>query len=503
MKHLTISALAAVLLVARVAMADTCSDPVDPHCHDHDSCSADDPSKCSSCADYYYLAGGAAGECVACPANCSSCYDDSEGLVYCNVCDQGYGLSKDNYTCVEACGEHCEYYACTADDCNWTCAAGYYHHEETGECGQCGDGAPAHCKNCWEGDYGRCEWCEEGYYPNINRSYVADGTHCCAGLPCVKCDADGKCMECLSGWYADANGSCQVCERPGCSCSSAGNDCLNCDSYIGLGSGLNHYVTGQDGEARCCFPGCSDCTATWNDTAINHWKINTVSCSHCEADWYHETDPDGAEICVDCRYYVPGCATCSAEEHEGERTVTCSACGPRWRYNEDTKVCDLCNVTYDGCGKCDDDVYVCEACQPYYHEVHGDDDAVSDCVPCDHWACMHCGEGPEVCDQCEPGYKLREYQDEEGYNYTDCGACADGWGGNPDYICLRCSEYCDKCDVGLLCYECADGYYLANYTCYSYNTTAPTNAPTPPPPTHAPTHAPPVVTEAPYYPATN
>jgi hypothetical protein len=526
MKHLTISALAAVLLVARVAMVDTCSDPVDPHCHDHDSCSADDPSKCSSCADYYYLAGGAAGECVACPANCSSCYDDSEE-VYCNVCDQGYGLSENNYTCVKACGEHCEYDACVADYCNYTCAAGYYYHADTGECGQCGHWAPAHCKNCWEGNYARCEWCEDGYYPLVNRSYLVDGSYCCQGYPCIECDAEGKCAACLVGWYLNANGSCQVCEKPGCSCSSAGNDCLNCDNFIAMSYSLGHYVTGQDGEARCCYEGCAGCSVTWNDTSINVWEINNVSCTHCEANWYQETDEYGAVICANCGYYVDGCAACTAEEVDGSQAVTCTACLPGYQYNADTKHCDACAVTYDGCGKCDGDIEICEECQPYYHEMYGVGDAISECVPCDHWACKQCHEAPNVCDECDQGYKLRTYQDEEGDNYTDCNACADGWGGNAEYFCLRCSEYCAKCDVGLLCYECADGYYLANYTCYSYNTTAPTDAPTTYAPTDAPTtyaptdapttyaptdapttyaptdaptRAPPVETPAPYYP---
>jgi ribosomal protein L33 len=478
MKRFIVSALAAVFLAATFAMADTCSEPMDPHCYDHDSCLADDPSKCSSCAEGYYLVGGVAGECVQCPANCASCYDS--GGVHCSYCEAGYGLRDDGATCY-ACGEHCEYCSATAcyqcnsgyvdsgdgkycaactTGCNYICAPGYYYYDDTGDCGQCSDQIPARCDHCWEGNNSLCEYCADGYYQSVSRARYVSGVACVSGFPCVAWNADdGKCLECLAGWYADADGVCHVCDKPGCSCSSAGNDCLNCDNVVAMSYSLSHYATGLDGKARCCYEGCSDCSVTWNDTSINVWTINNVSCSVCEAEWYYETDSQGTGICANCGYYVDACSECTVLDAEGFRTVTCTACLPGYRYNADTEHCDACMVNYDGCGKCEADISVCEGCQSHYHEVRNESSgALLECLECDHWACSQCHEAPTVCDECEAGYQLREYQDEEGYNYTDCNACAEGYGG--DHFCLRCPERCTKCDKDLLCTECSDGNYL-------------------------------------------
>jgi hypothetical protein len=473
-----LSALAAVFLAATVAMADTCSEPVDPHCYDHDSCLADDPSKCFYCAEGYYLVGGVAGECVQCQANCASCYD-SDG-VYCNYCEAGYGLSDDGTTCY-ACGEHCDYcsatecYACSygyldsgdgkncaacTTGCNYICAPGYYYYDATGDCGQCSDQIPARCSNCREVDNSHCQHCDGGYHPNFNRAYDVDGSQCCSDELCVNCDHDGKCLECLAGWYADADGACHVCDKPGCTCSSAGDDCLSCDSYFGLSYQLNYYVTGQDGEARCCYEGCTDCSVMWDDPSSGNWVFNG-SCTQCDEDRFLESNNDDEHHCVQCDWYVSGCAACTAEEVDGSQAVTCTACLPGYRYNADTKACDMCFTPYDGCGKCEADISVCEGCQSHYHEVRNESSgALLECLECDHWACSQCHEAPTVCDECKTGYQLREYQDEEGANHTDCGACAEGYGGNPEDSCLPCPRFCAQCDEALECHECSEGYYL-------------------------------------------
>jgi hypothetical protein len=480
MKRLIVSALAAVFLAAAFATADTCSEPVDPRCYDHDSCLADDPSKCYYCAEGYYLVGGVAGECVQCPANCASCYgSDSDGdSAYCDYCEAGYGLSNDSTTCY-ACGEHCgncsatECYQCNSGyvdsgdgqncaacttGCNYVCAPGYYAYSTGGDCGQCSDQIPMHCDHCREDDNSRCQQCAEGYHPNYYQAYDVDGSQCCSDEFCVNCNRDGrKCLECLAGWYADADGVCRLCDKPGCTCFAAGDDCLSCDSYFGLYYQLNHYVTGQDGEARCCYGGCTDCSLMWDDTSSGNWVING-SCTQCDAGRYLQSNGD-EHHCVQCDWTGSGCAACTAGG--GSQAVTCTACFPGYRYNANTKACGMCFAPFYGCGKCDADISVCEGCKSRHHEVRNElTGALLGCTECEHWGCLRCSAAPTVCDECARGHRLREHQDEEGENHTDCGACAEGFGGNPVESCMPCPRYCAKCDEALECHECSKGFYL-------------------------------------------
>jgi hypothetical protein len=299
--------------------------------------------------------------------------------------------------------------------------------------------------SCDDADPARCAVCAEGYVTNMFRSGDVDGTQCCSSDWCVACDDahDGRCLECVPGFYLSDDGVCRVCDKPGCTCSASGEDCLSCDNIVAdFYAGLKSFVTGVDGQARCCYPGCADCVAAYDAGSDTY----DAYCTMCEPTHVFVSHPDGGQ-CISCSNYVIDCAECA--DYDGTN-ATCNSCDPGFRLDAESNTCEACNTTAGtGCGRCTADVGVCVACKLGHHAANDENGALIGCFACIADRCLQCQADILFCEVCEAAY-----------TGTACGACADGYGGNPVEFCEPCPQFCATCDGEFQCTECVAGSYF-------------------------------------------
>ena len=355
---------------------------------------------CKRCKDRYVL-NSDIGECLACPLDCKACAW-LEGKVICTHCGEGYGL----YNEIEGLGGvFCE------------------RSRFSGR----------HCLMCSD-DYEACLECEDGYYLDESSGGCLKCSH-----PCLMCENENECSNCVEGMFVDDDKNCQHCgeEENDKTCSTCLSSCAaDCDDE-GKCSGacLSGYTLIAD-KCVACSSNCDKCDSD-------------LHCSECISGYYME---DGA--CVKC---PEGCSYCVGNQ--------CSVCSKGFVL-EGTG----CKQCPDGCQTCSQDGTCLECLECY--------STGSECVSCPS-GCSVCHYDKNllrfVCSDCQEGYALETNKWECLACMSDCASCNSlqhckrcqpGFFLNDLSSCVKCSEEvpkcveCEKHSNQFKCLQCENGYIL-------------------------------------------
>jgi hypothetical protein len=252
---------------------------------------------CIACDPYTRLVDG---KCVPCPDGCSSGFTNSTALcndqAKCTACIEGYVLT-DAGECA-ACPLDCT--KCDAKDpatC-LACFAGYgFNGTTAGGCVACADEL---CEDCSK-DYAECKRCADGHWLS------PDGA--CQPLEdnCVAANAQGNCTECFFG-YVPVDGACQACDP------STGADCATCDpanlSVCLECDNPNNTTMLRDGK---CVPPCKDSNcqtcpspdAGTCDKCFSGYGLVNGTCKAC-------IGTDYSFACDECNGDIEVCTRCAA-----------------------------------------------------------------------------------------------------------------------------------------------------------------------------------------------
>lgn len=217
-----------------------------------------------------------------------------------------------------------------------------------------------------------------------------------------------QCANCLNGFQAGNNGTCDRCP-PNCLECSAGSCSVCREGFFESG-----------GVCNPCTPPCATC-----DTSA-------TSCTRC--------NPPLSLVSSTCIQCAEPCATCSAAN-----VSSCTTCKRPFSLTADSGTCFRCNQ--DLCVECQPgNASICLECRFGATLVDGR------CQFCPA-NCSSCSSGsPPTCFECLSGYKLVALG-----NNTLCLPCGPG--------CIRCSdESCLECQPGTFlnadtgrCQRCKQG----------------------------------------------
>ena len=270
---------------------------------------------CFSCSSGYALSQR---RCVACPANCNTCYFTGDPPVqYCTACNSGYGVSS-TFTCAP---------------CESTCSTCQYRERINGL--------------FFNKMY--CTECKSGYY----RSPDPLSSHTCL-----------TCSACSVGQYKYAN--CMTNYNTGCSECSAGQrvvgetSCQNCDPGTFVTSNRLECQTCSTCQAPRYIPTGGACT-TEHDTVCNDCPNNKASsgsdqatCTTCSSGYFRtQSGSDftctsctsvscGTNQWINCAGAVRVCTDCAGSK-------TSNACNAGYASD---KTCDGTSLTGSTCVLC-------------------------------------------------------------------------------------------------------------------------------------------------------
>nr|AAN52101.1 variant-specific surface protein S6 [Giardia intestinalis] len=265
----------------------TC-DPCAPGCA---TCSKkEDPSKCLTCKQGYFLKDSSSGECISCSdttkggiEGCAEC--TNSGTFKCTKCKVNYrpsGEPSTGVTCTKACEDDT---ACggTAGACDAIVIDndGVEHHY----CSYCGDSSKypidglcaseAQSNTC---NNHVCESCTTGYFMYMNGCYKVNTEP--GSLMCKTSSKEGVCTEAANNRYFLVPGA-----------TNAQQSVLACSNPLGTSTG-----TDSAAKAYVGIDGCSACTAP---AGLSDGGMTPAVCTSCDSDKKPNKDGSGCVVCSD------------------------------------------------------------------------------------------------------------------------------------------------------------------------------------------------------------
>ncbi|KAK8896644.1 hypothetical protein M9Y10_014556 [Tritrichomonas musculus] len=202
----------------------------------------------------------------------------------CTECADGYYMN-DNKECVDCdAGEHC--IACSSSTYCTKCEAGYY--VSGGSCNKC---TVENCIRCYRAN--ECNECINGYELKSSNNDECVDTE----IPnCKHLERNGQCKTCNAGYGVDNNKKCTECKVKDCAlCSEDYTKCTECKD-----ENLNFNV-----EKGQCEEGCA------REHCLNCEKSDNSKCTKCEDGYSGtECKPCEDENCIDCRKGIDKCDEC-------------------------------------------------------------------------------------------------------------------------------------------------------------------------------------------------
>ena len=455
--------------------------------------------------------------CIYCNTNSGLIYNADAGTCTCKL---GYYLeATKTFQCFPCSALYCD--ECLPSDpskCT-TCVTGAVHNPTSLQC-TCGNGyfvngttcqqCPYPCANC-TGPTGSCLACSDpvnrdpaqncacinGFFDDGKAACAACSTTCqtCnSSTGCTTCDVNlhrnltGSVCSCMTGYYefyhTDQTRTCELCSAECFTCATSPNLCTSCDPKKDRVAGVD-----EKGRQTClCMPGfysafdgsCiqSNCDADPNCAECEHASKICIKCLSsrkrvlklpesvclCQDGYY----ADANNTCVPCK---PGCGVCSSATNCTSCVVlaipaTDGSCNcPEKSYfsvsPNGVRYCDSCGPN---CLKCSDSI-TCLTCMNSYTKT-GDNKCVcadrhyvnadGTCLPCAS-GCEKCKGSASTCTSCIAPLLL------QGANCQ--GTCNNGFTAIGT-VCQGCPSGCLKCTQNLICYYCADGFYMFKGKCY-------------------------------------
>ena len=343
--------------------------------------------------------------------NCKT-IDKITGL--CEVCQDGYYLSRSDKKCIET--ENC--YESLYGKC-LTCDNGYYLNKKEDKCIKKNDEF-FHCKETINGE--KCDNCDSNYF-------LDEEGKCVSTKFCQK-SKNSKCIECLPNYYLTQNGE---------ECSTEEN-CFSADKELGIciWCKSNYYLRLSD--KKCIL-----------NTVNNDYKFCrevTDKCISCESSYFLGLD-NKCTITKNCLESENGiCVQCSEGFYLGKdnKCTNYEYCAYS-NFHYDCLECEygyLWNITNNKCEKWDEKNYGCKIID----------------------------ENGETCNSCNNDFYLNEtdhkcYDNTDNNNYYKCSLVANN-------ICMKClpNYFLDKnykcttifnCEISLNennCEKCLENYCL-------------------------------------------
>jgi hypothetical protein len=352
--------------------------------------------------------------CDFCPDNCNDCSISSSGGTVCKStgCDSGYAYRSSDGTC-QMCPANC-------NTCSWNtassitkcnsgstgCESGYAQRSADGKCYKCSD----NCDKCT--DNGAETQCDYGFCAAGSAYKALDKT-------CPSCPSD--CSTCLID--QNENVVCTMCNDmfvetdDSLACVNCPSNCLECEYDTDTGSALcfdqqcsDHYYRNSAGSCVDCEPGCKSC---YLDSSTS-----VTVCTEC-FEYYAMNSAVTPITCNQCSNCAGTC-TWDATNSRAE----CGTCAQG--YALDTV--GSCNVCPDGCKTCTTTggSQTCSVggCDIGYAQIASD-------------SCVLCPEGCSACSLKTSGSRK---------NHIDCdsGNCMTGY-VEVSGKCLKCPDKCNTC----------------------------------------------------------
>ena len=450
--------------------------------------------KCLQCKNGYYLSNDN-NKCTS-TQNC-----DESTFGVCSRCSPGFYLDKKHQNCLmqEGVFQHCRE-SLNGKSCD--ICEDFYFFDGEGIC--CGTN---YCEK--RGEFYRCEKCIDGYYFTISRDSCTKEKNCYFGNKdfgtCHICDddyyidfkdgkcksnledndlkyceaAEGKCKECIYGYYLDMNNKC--CLSKHCSESYLGT-CIVCQDNYYLGKDnrcidVQHFIYSNEKEE------CLECENNYyynrggNNCKIAEGKFKNCkignengNCEKCKDDYYLNRKDN---LCYSNSGSGPF-YKCAISDSNGEK---CNQCIDNYYLGY---LDDKCS-TIEGCDMSENE-NKCLVCNEYYyclnlkdHKCYSNGE-ITDEKTKFYYNCNNTNEEGTMCANCLEGYELNEQGlciDEESCLIKEggvCKKCREDW----IYLCLNdffgCihsySDHCSECSQLLgfsKCTKCKDGYVLNEY----------------------------------------
>ncbi|KAH0570856.1 Cysteine-rich membrane protein 1 [Spironucleus salmonicida] len=166
---------------------------------------------------------------------------------------------------------------------------------------------------------------------------------------CLSC-ADGKCTNCLAGYYLTSEGKCTVCDRNCITCQTEAKKCTSCKAGFVL-----------DTSTRICekacteLSDCSDANKGYCDLSVKFCKPCGPNCSMCasvDICGACGTDDTNPVLTIEGKC-TKQCDNLEAEQYclEGVPTA-CNATATSECMCSNQQGCATCNEAKSGCGLC-------------------------------------------------------------------------------------------------------------------------------------------------------
>ncbi len=309
---------------------------------------------------------------------------------------------------------------------------------------------PRGCSTC------DCNSCISGFVlDSSTKTCVA----CAPG--CIACSLNGlsSCTSCFSGFFLNANSSCQPCQSPCLACTTSATSCTACPpgQYFSVG------------QAQCdfCPKNCFNCTNSSECvtcqpgfvlTPANRCRKCSIKCSNCE--------PSNITKCTscsrglqllngDCVSCPDNCLSCS--------NGLCADCKNGYSPNSNG-VCVLnCKLPCITC--VDNQPTQCLSCQSGSLLVSSTCQLDTSCNATS--SCSYCGQGlnfylfPNGSGAvCLPCPSIANCIQCSSSNTFKCSICRDAYYVNEDSGCSNCSVNCTSCISDTVCLGCIAGFTL-------------------------------------------
>ncbi|KAL4468978.1 hypothetical protein ABPG73_019746 [Tetrahymena malaccensis] len=394
----------------------TCSEP-------------NNPNKCLSCPDGYFLFQNS---CKMCQQPCQNCLGEKQCL---SCISSDYYYDENNHNCKIKCHPDCKscsgptQYNCT------DCFDSYYL--DNNSCKKC----LSPCNNC-NTSKETCTSCVNGYNLEGNKCII----QCDSSCKTCNTPSDSKgCSSCKDGFYLD-QGTCKNCQYPCQNCKESATKCIDCV--------LNYRL-----EFNQCNPICD----TSCKTCLK--PIDTKSCLSCFEGFYLQNSEclKCQSPCETCIQNASKCLTCQSgyklsQKNPNSCEPTCdtsclicssNGCSSSCLTCYDGKYLDSnqCKNCSENCAECNDS-YKCQRCQPNYQL----NEKTNKCEYICDQSCMTCSlpKNPKACLSCVHQKVLLN---------GSCQECPSGSYIDTDK-CSKCPDNCKVCTDSNSCKECDNDYSL-------------------------------------------
>ena len=345
-------------------------------------------------------------ECVACGANCTTCFLMENKTPKCFFCKEGFYLDKTS---------------------------------PQGECKPCVQG----CSRCIGGSLKQCSDTLPGYFYDQE---IKGLTKC--DESCARCHSKNECSMCAEGFFArreekveKKEGASEVIDE----LEKTLTDIKDAEKkMMKFGNDfLDFKFREKDVKCiNCNIDNCVYCSEKQDQVKKNKF----ITCSLCQ--------PKFGLVDGHCQNCPQNCRYCK------EQTLECVSCEKGYQWNSKTNTCDL--ISIENCAVVKNEV--CAVCDNFFYL----DKEENACKPCGKEIknCSHChSTGKQVkCQFCQRGYYLPN--DGSLNNFLIAlkslkdGKEAPSIKMDAPSECKKCNKNCNHCD-GDRCYICKKGFYYS------------------------------------------